>query len=122
MKKLSANRIEVLVLLLSIAFILFWMGVLYVKINDFAGFKREMANQVFPRSIATALPYVLPAIWLAIAALLAFDKTRLTGMVLSLYLLLTFTIYVGLAVFKVYNRTPCDCAGLFDFKWEGQLL
>lgn len=116
---LARKRIIIQVIL-SVAFILFWLYVIYVKVSDFAEFKREMNGQVFQVSITTILPYALPVTWLVIAALLAFAKTRLLGMLLNLSLLLCLTIYVGLAVFKVYSNTPCACSGLFHFNWNEQ--
>lgn len=107
-------------LIIASGFIFFWLYVFYIKVSHFAEFKREMAGQVFSGDLAATLTYVLPTIWLSIAALLAFNKTRLAGMIFNLALLLLFTVYVGMAVFKVYHHIPCDCAGLFNFNWHKQ--
>lgn len=114
------NNGGILALLFSIIFILFWIYVIYLKIGDFAEFKREMANQVFPRSISKILAYTLPMLWLTICFLLAFSQTRHLGLLLSLFILTSFTIYVGLALLDVYRFMPCSCSGLFHMKWKGQ--
>lgn len=105
----------------AIVFILFWMYVIYIKVGDFAGFKRDMTSQVFPRMISEILAYALPMLWLTICVLLAFSETRHLGLLLNLFTLIIFTLYVGLALLNVYRFMPCSCSGLFHMKWEGQL-
>ncbi|RYG54094.1 MAG: hypothetical protein EOO01_02540 [Chitinophagaceae bacterium] len=115
------KRSSVVELILVVAFILFWIYVMYAKLNDFAEFKREMVGQVFPKELAAVLPYFLPVAWFLIAATLALHPDKFIAMLVNFIMLLSLSIYVGLAVFNVYTYKPCDCAGLFDFNWNNQL-
>ncbi|WP_293297350.1 MauE/DoxX family redox-associated membrane protein [Pedobacter sp. UBA4863] len=106
------HRNEALVLFLTIASILFWLYVAGVSVYNFGLFKSEMANQVFPKVISNLLAYFLPTLEILTAFLLAFSTTRLLGMALSLLMISAFTLYVGLALLRIYENVPCTCAGL----------
>ncbi|MNV94923.1 hypothetical protein D3C71_1897640 [compost metagenome] len=69
--------------------------------------------------IGKILVWMLPVVELAIVALLLFQKTQILGMYASFILMLLFTLYVGGAVYNIYERTPCACGGLFKrLGWE----
>ena len=108
----------------SIAFILFWFVVLWIQLHDFNGFKNEIHNQVFPDDVSNILVYILPSIEFLTAVLLVESRTRKTGFILCLLLMLVFTIYVGLALLNVYSRTPCNCAGLLgnNSSWTSNFI
>jgi hypothetical protein len=93
--------------------IILWAYTAFSKIFNFHKFKQAMVTQVFPRWMGKILMYVLPIIEFAIVALLLFPQTRLIGMYSSLFLMILFTLYVGGAVFHIYDRHPCACGGLF---------
>lgn len=111
----------ILEVIFAVAFIFFWLAVIYIKLDNFEGFKREMNSQIFPSNLALSLSYFLPLAWFTIAALLISERTRLIAMFLNFMLFLAFSIYVGLAVAEAYRYIPCSCAGLFDFDWNEQL-
>ncbi|WP_394334166.1 MauE/DoxX family redox-associated membrane protein [Pedobacter caeni] len=46
--------------------------------------------------------------------LLIVPETRLIGMYISLLMMVAFTIYVSGIIFRVYDRYPCPCGGLFS--------
>jgi len=93
--------------------IILWAYTAFSKIFNFHKFKQAMVTQVFPSWMGKILMYVLPLIEFAIVALLLFPQTRLIGMYASLFLMILFTLYVGGAVFHIYDRHPCACGGLF---------
>jgi len=103
-------------------FIIFITGLLIIlwgytalsKLFSFNKFKHAMKIQVFPRWMGKILVYVLPTIELALVVLLVIPETRLIGMYASLFLMVLFTLYVGGAVFHIYDRNPCACGGLFN--------
>ncbi len=72
-----------------------------------------MMTQVFPKWIGKILIVAVPLSEIIIIALLLFKSTRLIGMYASLFLMVAFTLYVGGAVFGLYERKPCACGGLF---------
>lgn len=70
-------------------------------------------TQVFPRWLGKILLYILPLTEIGLIILLLFPDTKLLGMYASLFLMIVFTLYVGGAVFQIYDRYPCACGGLF---------
>lgn len=103
---------EQFITLLTVGFILFWLYVAGLKLYDFNAFKDEMNSQIFSRQITGILIYTLPAVEIIIALSLVYATTRLLGMILSFSLIMGFTVYVGLALLNVYDKMPCNCAGL----------
>jgi len=94
--------------------IILWAYTALSKLFDFNKFKYAMKIQVFPRWIGSILVYMLPVLELALVVLLIVPSTRLIGMYSSLFLMVLFTLYVGGAVFHIYDRNPCACGGLFN--------
>ena len=90
-----------------------WIYSSLSKLIAMQRFKQAMLTQVFPRWMGKILTYLLPVGELAIVGLLVFDQTRLLGMYVSFFLMGLFTLYVGGAVFHIYERYPCACGGLF---------
>lgn len=101
------------IIIVSGLLIILWAYSSLSKLTSMHRFKQAMMTQVFPRWMGKILIYLLPIGELAIVALLLFDRTRLLGMYISLFLMTLFTLYVGGAVFHVYERYPCACGGLF---------
>ncbi|MBB5637843.1 general stress protein CsbA [Pedobacter cryoconitis] len=93
--------------------ILLWAYASFSKIFDMHKFQHALMTQVFPRWVGKILTYVLPLTEIALIVLLLIPQTRLTGMYSSLFLMGVFTLYVGGAVFQIYERYPCACGGLF---------
>jgi hypothetical protein len=83
----------------------------------------QMHRQILPDFAKATLIYALPPVELLAAVLLLFDRTQLAGFELSLGLMAAFTIYVGLAVFRVFNEVPCSCGGVINkMGWDGHFL
>lgn len=115
---------EQIIAFLSVAFILFWLLAAGLQLSDFNKFKGEMHAQVFSSRISLILAYVIPTLEIALATLIVYSSTRLLGMILSFSLMFAFSIYVGLALLKVYTSMPCNCAGLLgsNSTWEANLI
>lgn len=101
------------VIIVSILLIIMWAYAAVSKLVALQDFKQALATQVFPVWIGKILVWVLPVAELGIAGLLLFKKTQLLGMYASFGLMLLFTLYVGGAVYNIYERYPCACGGLF---------
>jgi putative oxidoreductase len=111
-RSVLTGKIETAVIIFSIILILFWFVAAGLKLYDFGEWKQEMYNQIFSRTYSNTLLYAVPAIEVITAGLITYSATRLAGIILSFFLILAFTIYVGLALLEVYSRSPCNCAGL----------
>jgi uncharacterized membrane protein YphA (DoxX/SURF4 family) len=107
------NRHPFIILITGILTFL-WAYSSFTKLTNLKQFKHAMLTQVFPRWIGKILVFLVPIVEITLMVLLIIPFTRLIGMYSSLFTLLAFTIYVGGAVFKIYDRTPCACGGLFN--------
>lgn len=103
--------------------VILWVYTAGSKLIDFNTFRGEIYNQVFSKSFATILLYVIPAAEFIAALLLLQHKTRMEGFSLSFILMLFFTGYVGLVLMGYYNKVPCSCAGLIkSMGWKAHLI
>ena len=93
------------------------------KLFDLNGFTRTLYNQPFPRPTVPLLILTLPALELATAACLLFDRTRLIGLYAALTLLVVFTLYIGAILLRLFHQVPCSCGGIFrQLTWRQHLL
>ncbi len=99
--------------------ILLWTYAAASKLADYETSRGEMLNQVLPEWLEEILVWAVPAIELFTAALLLFSRTRFLGTVLSLCLLLSFTIYIALVQLNYFDYVPCSCGGVIgELTWE----
>lgn len=102
------------IIFISGILIILWMYAAVSKLTNLNQFSHALMTQVFPKWVGKILLYVLPLTELILVGLLIYSRTRLFGMYASLFLLFAFTLYVGGAVFHIYDRHPCACGGLFN--------
>ena len=107
------------IVLLTGLLIILWAYAAYSKLSDIKKFRQAMLTQVLPKRIAKLLVVLVPLSEIVLIVLLLFSETRLLGMYASFFMMLAFTLYVGGAVFGMYERRPCACGGLFGrLGWE----
>ena len=103
--------------------VLLWAYTGLDKLVNHALFSNQLALQFLPKIFIPALSYLIPISEISIALLLFWEKSRKQGLILSLSLLLIFTIYIALAVLGSRERVPCACAGIFkDMGWTMHLI
>lgn len=92
------------------------------KLLDPITFMGQMHNQPLPRWLTDILIWFIPSSELIAAALLLIRPLRRYGLLLSSFLLLVFTMYVGLVYLHFFDRTPCSCGGVFRHMSWGEHL
>jgi len=102
------------IILITGLLVILWAYASFSKLFDLHQFQHAMMTQVFPKWVGRIFVYVVPLAEIAMIVLLLIPSTRLTGMYASLFTMVAFTLYVGGAVFRIYERTPCACGGLFN--------
>jgi hypothetical protein len=102
------------VIIITGLLIILWVYASFSKLFELQKFKHAMLAQVFPKWIGRILVFLVPLLEIVIIILLFNSGTRLIGMYTSLFTMIAFTFYVGGAVFRIYERTPCACGGLFN--------
>src|SRR5690606_35386107 len=107
---------------LHIFLMLFWLYVSLDKLWDLPNFHRALLKQPFPDAWADVLYWALPVSELGLALLFVLSGKRYTYL-LSAFLMLSFTVYIGLGVAGVYSQRPCGCASVFSgLSWSWHLV
>lgn len=107
---------------LHIFLMVFWLYVALDKLWDLPNFHRALLKQPFPDTWADVLYWALPLGELGLALLFVLSRKRYIYL-LSAFLMLSFTIYIGLGVAGVYSQRPCGCASVFGgLSWDWHLL
>jgi len=101
---------------------LFWLYVALDKLWDLPNFHRALLKQPFPDAWANVLYWALPMAELGLAVLFVLSRKRYIYL-LSAFLMLSFTIYIGLGVAGFYAKRPCGCASVFSgLTWDWHLF
>ena len=82
------------------------------KLLDFKSFYGQMNAQPMPNWMTPYLVWIVPGVELLIVGALIVERTRKIGLWAALFIMSIFTVYVALAVFKVFERVPCSCGGV----------
>ena len=101
--------------------ILLWSYAVFVKLEDWPLYTRQMQEQPFSPAIKSTLIFAIPILE-GIAALLLILKFRHLGLWISLLLLLGFTLYVVLVLARFFPSVPCSCGGMISrMGWKSHL-
>ncbi len=107
---------------IRIAFMVFWIYVAIDKLMEPSAFQAALLRQPLPSSWAKPLSLTLPAIELATGTLLA-GRYKKIGLLLSIALLSSFSVYIALGLLNLYPQKPCGCASVFEsLSWEWHLV
>lgn len=103
--------------------IMLWVYTALSKLSDVEVFISQLNRQPEPIStVAPILIWVVPLIELLTATLLMFKRTQKSGLLLSFFLMLAFTGYVGMAVIGYWEDIPCSCGGVLNqLGWNDHL-
>lgn len=92
------------------------------KLIDYRTFRIALVQSPVLVNYADFMAKAVPAVELAVVALLVFSATRKAGLFLSLILMLAFTIYVGYLMFFA-SELPCNCGGIMKaLSWKQHLI
>ena len=98
-----------------------WTYAFFIKIIDFNHYQNQMADQPFPILFQGVLTYGLLLTEVTAAILLIIGK-QLAGLILSLMLLIAFTIYILLILNGYFPERPCSCGGFISkMSWGSHL-
>jgi hypothetical protein len=110
--------VEIISSLLVILFIYTGLN----KLLDHETFHAQLRQSPFIQPLAGFISATLPAGELLIALALIFKRTRLIGLYLSFFLMVTFTGYVYAMLHYSYYL-PCSCGGILSsLTWKDHLL
>src|SRR5262245_13181963 len=97
--------------IISSLLILLFVYTAISKLLDYDTFKVQLGKSPFINSFAGIVAWALPAGEIIVALALAFKKTRLLGLYVSLFLMTMFTAYIYAMLHYSYYL-PCSCGGV----------
>jgi putative oxidoreductase len=113
---------ELVLFIVILLIVMMWLYAGFSKYFDFAGFKRDMYKQPFPTWLSDILVIILPPMEIAAALIVAWQKTRRIGLVVTEVLMAAFTLYIIAIMLNFFPRVPCSCGGIIkSFTWEEHL-
>jgi len=92
------------------------------KLIDYTVFSTQLSQSPFITQYANIVSWALPSGELLIAGLLMGNKTRLTGLYASFFLLCLFTVYLT-AMLRYSPYIPCSCGGVLQhLSWQAHII
>jgi len=103
--------------------IILWIYTGGSKLLDFTSFEHQLALQNFSPLLTSILKYTIPITEVFTAVLLCIKITFRIGLVLSLIIIGSFTVYAILVLTGFYQKTPCSCGGIIKtLSWRNHLI
>jgi len=94
--------------------IVLWGYAALSKLMEFDKFRHQLFLQFLNKSFSDISVYLIPGLEISLVLLMITEPFRKGGLILSLILLSTFTIYIGLILLKIFPRKPCSCGGVLE--------
>lgn len=92
------------------------------KLIDYSTFRIALVQSPILVNYADFMAWALPAAELLVVLLLVFSATRKLGLLLSLMLMIAFTLYVSYIMFFA-SELPCNCGGIMKaLSWKQHLV
>jgi hypothetical protein len=105
--------------IINAALIFLFMYAAGSKLFNFNAFRTSLYQSPLLMQWALILAWLLPSMEIATAVLLLFKRSRPTGLYLSLFLMVAFTIYISFILLKG-GHLPCSCGGVIKKLSWGQ--
>lgn len=103
--------------------IILWIYTGGSKLVDFTSFAHQLALQNFSPFLTDILKYTIPIMEVFTAVLLCLKVTFRVGLVLSLIIIGSFTVYTILVLTGFYPKIPCSCGGIIKtLSWRNHLF
>ena len=92
------------------------------KLIDHVAFESTLLQSPVIRHYATFASWFIPLIELFVVALLLFQRSRYVGLLASLALMISFTVYIGYMLLFI-PHLPCSCGGVLQqLSWPNHIL
>ncbi|MFP8894062.1 MauE/DoxX family redox-associated membrane protein [Chryseobacterium sp. EZn1] len=105
----------------SVFFVILFCYAAISKVLDFENFQTQISASPLLNGFSQFLPYTIIIVEFLIAGLLCYPKTRTTGLIGSLILMIVFTGYIALLL-RTGKNLPCSCGGILEkMSWNQHL-
>jgi len=104
-------------------FIALWTYSAVLKLVDYDVFLSQLQRQPLPIWSISILSIALPVGEFLLATAFLFRKTFYLALIVSFLLMLSFSIYVLLAIRGTFGEIPCACPGIIGrLPWKEHLV
>lgn len=110
---LSEKRREIIFDAITFIFIMLFIYTAASKIMTFASFEKVLGRAPLIGQFNTLIAYLIPTIESIISIILLFNSTKRIGLLLSLGLMIIFTIYL-IYMISLGVPLPCHCGGVIS--------
>lgn len=107
--KLRRVSLEIISCLLILLFVYAALS----KLLDYDTFRVQLGKSPFITDFAPIIAWALPVGEILVGLFLAFKRTRLLGLYISLFLMTMFTAYIYIMLHYSYY-IPCSCGGILS--------
>jgi len=122
MKDILSKIRQSVVPVVSYLYLLLFIYAAISKLTDFENFRIQLAQSPLLSAWAGLIAPSVIAIELFLVLLLCFNKTRLTGLYGSLFLMIAFTVYIYL-ILNYSDFIPCSCGGIIEkLSWTQHMI
>lgn len=93
------------------------------KLFGFTQYALSIKAQVIPAWSIPVMIWLLPVAEILTGGLLLLEISRLSGFIVSSFLLTVFTAYIALIITGTFGRVPCSCGGAIQaLSWPEHLF
>jgi len=115
-------RRSVVVEVICFLFILLFVYAAVSKLIDYQKFRVQLGQSPMLTAFAGWVAWVIPAVEVLVALLLAMPRYKLIGLFFSFGLMTMFTTYIIL-ITNFSDYIPCSCGGILqDLTWNQHLI
>lgn len=120
--KFSAKSRSAVIDLICILYILLFIYAAISKFLDFESFVIQLSKSPIVGTFANELSIAIPLVEIFISGFLAFRFSRFIGLLLSLFLMIMFTVYIVI-ILNWSFFIPCSCGGILEkMGWTEHLI
>lgn len=113
---------KVAIEIISSLLILLFVYAASSKLIEYSIFKTQLMNQLFFKTFAGLIAWLVLSIELLTALLLTVKVTRIIGLYASLIMLLIFILYIA-GMLLSGKQLPCSCGGIIQqLSWKQHLI
>jgi len=113
---------KVIAEIISISLIILFCYASVSKLEDIQLFRVQLGKSPLLTGYESMVAFGVPFSELMVSVLLIFKSTRFTGLLLSLFIMLLFTIYI-IIILNFSYYIPCSCGGILQgLSWRTHVI
>ncbi|WP_370528129.1 MauE/DoxX family redox-associated membrane protein, partial [Flavobacterium sp. UGB4466] len=111
--KISISIKKTMVYIICLLYILLFVYAAISKLLDFENFRVQLGQSPLLSAFAGSIAWIVPAVELLIALLIALKKYRIIGLFCAFSLMVMFTTYIYI-ILNYSSFVPCSCGGILE--------